>query len=137
MTAGRLGLELTILCKASDWQLSSLTQVCDSPFLSLFNLERLEIRETSYSDHIGKRCGEHPMAGTSTPIYHREKFIPIQGIYTTRRACLARALWGKNNGGVTRATKYFLTGVLAIGTCQGRPLRSFSLRGSSPVTLWL
>ncbi|KAI0286441.1 hypothetical protein BC826DRAFT_1108872 [Russula brevipes] len=45
---GRPGLVLTIRCKPSDWQLSSLTQVCDSPFVSLFNLERLEIREDSY-----------------------------------------------------------------------------------------
>jgi hypothetical protein len=56
MTDGRPGLVLTIRCKASDWQLSSLTQVCDPPFVSLFNLERLEIREDSYHhDHIGKR----------------------------------------------------------------------------------
>jgi hypothetical protein len=51
-TAGRPGLpvlELAILCKPSDWQLSSLTQFCDSPFLSQFNLERLEICENSYS----------------------------------------------------------------------------------------
>jgi len=61
------------------------------------------------------------MAGISTPIYHREKFIPVQGICTTRRACVARALWGKYNGRVTRATKNFLTGVLTIGTCQAGP----------------
>ncbi|KAI0288908.1 hypothetical protein BC826DRAFT_1107427 [Russula brevipes] len=48
MTPGHLGLKLTILCKASDWQLSSLVQVCDSPFLSLFNLERLKIYEYPY-----------------------------------------------------------------------------------------
>jgi hypothetical protein len=48
MTPGHLGLKLTILCKASDWQLSSLAQVCDSPFLSLFNLERLKIYEYPY-----------------------------------------------------------------------------------------
>jgi hypothetical protein len=47
--AGHPGLNLKILCEASDWQLSSLTQVCDSPFLSFFNLERLEICEGSYS----------------------------------------------------------------------------------------
>jgi hypothetical protein len=46
--AGHPGLQLTILCEASDWQLSSLTQFCDSPFLSFFNLERLEICEGSY-----------------------------------------------------------------------------------------
>jgi hypothetical protein len=49
MTNGRLGLVLAIRCKASDWQLSSLTQVCDLPFVSLFNLERLNICEASYS----------------------------------------------------------------------------------------
>jgi hypothetical protein len=38
-------LSLWILCQASDQQLPSLTQVCNSPFLSLFNLERLEICE--------------------------------------------------------------------------------------------
>jgi len=51
MADGRPGLVLTILCSESDWQLSSLTQICDSPyspFVSLFNLERLEIREYSY-----------------------------------------------------------------------------------------
>jgi hypothetical protein len=47
-TAGRLGFDLRILCKASDWQLSSLTQVCDPPFLSLFNSGRLQIDEDSY-----------------------------------------------------------------------------------------
>jgi len=47
-TAGRPRLNLAILCEASDWQLSSLTQVCDSPFLSFFNLERLEICEDWY-----------------------------------------------------------------------------------------
>ncbi|KAI0290813.1 hypothetical protein BC826DRAFT_524365 [Russula brevipes] len=47
--AGRPGLNLRILCQALDWQLSSLTQFCDSPFLSLFNLERLEICESSSS----------------------------------------------------------------------------------------
>ncbi|KAI0290815.1 hypothetical protein BC826DRAFT_1106279 [Russula brevipes] len=43
MTAGRPWFNLMILCKASDWQLSSLTQFCDSPVLSFFNLERLDI----------------------------------------------------------------------------------------------
>ncbi|KAI0286411.1 hypothetical protein BC826DRAFT_1178741 [Russula brevipes] len=38
-------LALRILCQASDQQLPSLTQVCNSPFLSLFNLEHLEIGE--------------------------------------------------------------------------------------------
>jgi len=38
-----------ILCKPSDWQLSSLTQVCDSPLLPIFNLERLGIHELSSS----------------------------------------------------------------------------------------
>ncbi|KAI0288894.1 hypothetical protein BC826DRAFT_650705 [Russula brevipes] len=94
------GLFLEILCKASDWQLSSLTQ-----FISTTTLAR--------------RCGAQPMAGTSTPIYHRETFIPIQWFYTTCRICLARALWGKNNGRITRATKYFLASVRATGTCQG------------------
>ncbi|KAI0290800.1 hypothetical protein BC826DRAFT_1106271 [Russula brevipes] len=47
--AGGPRLNLTILCGASDWQLSSLTQFCRSPFLSLSNLERLEICENSYS----------------------------------------------------------------------------------------
>jgi hypothetical protein len=42
-------LRLMILCKGSDWQLSSLTQFCDSPFLSFFNLEHLEICEDSFS----------------------------------------------------------------------------------------
>jgi hypothetical protein len=48
MTDSRPGLVLTIQCKASDWQLSSLTQVCDSPFVSLFNLEGLQIYEDPY-----------------------------------------------------------------------------------------
>jgi hypothetical protein len=43
-TAGGPGLKLEIICRALDWQLSSLVQICDSSFLSLFNLERLEIR---------------------------------------------------------------------------------------------
>jgi hypothetical protein len=38
---------LTILCEAPDRQLFSLTQICDLPFLSFFNLERLEICENS------------------------------------------------------------------------------------------
>ncbi|KAI0296046.1 hypothetical protein BC826DRAFT_1006964 [Russula brevipes] len=45
---GYPGLVLEIRCKASDWQLSSLTH-CDPPFVSFFNLEQLEIREDSYS----------------------------------------------------------------------------------------
>jgi len=36
---------LWILCQASDQQVSSLTQVCNSSFLSLFNLGHLEICE--------------------------------------------------------------------------------------------
>ncbi|KAI0288890.1 hypothetical protein BC826DRAFT_650569 [Russula brevipes] len=59
MKLGRIGLELTILCKPSDWQLSSLTQVCDSPFLSFFNLERLEICEASYSRPNWQEDVEH------------------------------------------------------------------------------
>jgi hypothetical protein len=59
------------------------------------------------------------MAGTSTAIYYREMFIPIRGIYTARCACPARALCGKDNGRVTRATKYILTGDFAIWTRQG------------------
>ncbi|KAI0291548.1 hypothetical protein BC826DRAFT_1176410 [Russula brevipes] len=46
---GRIMLELTIRCQPSDWQLSSLTQVCDSPFLSLLNPERLDICENPFS----------------------------------------------------------------------------------------
>jgi hypothetical protein len=49
ITASRPGLELTILCNATDWQLYSLTQICDPRFLSLFNLEHLEICEAPYS----------------------------------------------------------------------------------------
>jgi hypothetical protein len=48
-TAGGPGFEFLILSKASDWQLSSLTEVCGYPFLSFFNLERLEICECPYS----------------------------------------------------------------------------------------
>jgi hypothetical protein len=43
--ASRPGLSLMILCQASDRQVPSLMQVCDWRFLSLFNLERLEICE--------------------------------------------------------------------------------------------
>jgi hypothetical protein len=50
------------------------------------------------------------MAGPSISIYCRETIIPVRGIYTACRSCLARALWGKNNGRVTPTTKYFLTG---------------------------
>ncbi|KAI0290796.1 hypothetical protein BC826DRAFT_1106267 [Russula brevipes] len=46
-TAGGPGLKLIILCEASDWQLSSLAQVCGYPFLS--DVECLEICEASYS----------------------------------------------------------------------------------------
>jgi len=42
-------LELMIRCRASDWQLSSLSQVYDLPSVSLFNLERLEICEDPYA----------------------------------------------------------------------------------------
>ncbi|KAI0290784.1 hypothetical protein BC826DRAFT_970249 [Russula brevipes] len=48
-TTGHSDVILGIRCDASDWQLSSLTQVCGSPFLSFFNLERLEICENSSS----------------------------------------------------------------------------------------
>ncbi|KAI0288901.1 hypothetical protein BC826DRAFT_650996 [Russula brevipes] len=47
-TPGREGLSLQIQCKATDWQLSSLAQFCDSPFPSLFNIEHLEIGEEKY-----------------------------------------------------------------------------------------
>ncbi|KAI0290802.1 hypothetical protein BC826DRAFT_970264 [Russula brevipes] len=46
--AGHPGLNLMILCNALDWQLSSLTQFCDSPVLSFFNLERLDICENPH-----------------------------------------------------------------------------------------
>jgi hypothetical protein len=56
---GYKALELTILCKAPDWQLSSLTQFCDSFFLSLCNFERLDIRGYSYSRRRWKKDVEH------------------------------------------------------------------------------
>jgi hypothetical protein len=46
--ADRPGIKLMILYEGSDRQLSSLTQVCDLPFLSVFNLERLKICEDQY-----------------------------------------------------------------------------------------
>ncbi|KAI0288898.1 hypothetical protein BC826DRAFT_650827 [Russula brevipes] len=58
-TPGHPGLNLTILCKPSDWQLSSLTQVCDSLSLSLLNLERLEICENSYFRQHWQEDVEH------------------------------------------------------------------------------
>jgi len=39
------GVYVNIQCESPDWQLPSLAQVWDSPFLSLFNFERLEICE--------------------------------------------------------------------------------------------
>jgi len=59
MGPGRIGFDLTILCKALDWQLSSLTHVCDSPLLSPFNLERLDICESSYSRPHWQEDVEH------------------------------------------------------------------------------
>jgi hypothetical protein len=55
-TLGRTRLTLVIQCKASDWQLSSLSQVCDSPFLS-FNVEHLEIGDSEAS-YIGPHSQE-------------------------------------------------------------------------------
>jgi len=42
-------LALNVLCRASDWQLSSIAQVCSSTIRSLPTLERLRIYEDNYS----------------------------------------------------------------------------------------
>jgi hypothetical protein len=85
LAAGDTSLELRILCKASDWQLSSLTQFCDSPFFLPFNIEYLEIREDSYSRPHWQEDVEHTqwlellLVRTFTTVKHlslSKKFIP-------------------------------------------------------------
>jgi hypothetical protein len=45
-------LSLAISCRPSDWQLSSLAQVCDSALSPLPTLERLEIYTRSWKDDV-------------------------------------------------------------------------------------
>ena len=78
-------LRLAISCRESDWQLSSLAQVCGSSFLQALI-----------------PMVEQPMAGISTSIYLCEGPLYILGCHAKYRYCLARACQGKGDRTVTR-----------------------------------
>jgi hypothetical protein len=114
-------IEVKILCRESDWQVSSLEQVCNWCLPPLSALEDLYIYEDSKSppdwrDNIENTLWLellHPFSGVKN-LYLSEKFG------ATYRACPGRARWEQNDGSFARPTEYFPGGTAAIGTCPGR-----------------
>jgi hypothetical protein len=131
--AGRPGLNLKILCQASDWQLSSLTQFCALPFLSFFNLERLEIREA-----FGLRPHWQEDVDNVQWLELLHPFTAVKGLSLSEEFTLRVVPALVEFSGEWTCWRY------KVFSCQRpryldlsrKPSRSFSLRGSFPVTPW-
>ena len=78
-------LKLGISCRQSDWQLSSLAQVCSSSFPQALipTVEHLYIQSESWQLRLARRHREQPMAGTFPSIYRCEGSLHILGIHAT------------------------------------------------------
>ena len=86
-------LEVEILCRESDWQVSSLEQVRTSCLPPLSTLEDLYIDENSYSPPDWKDNIENTLwLGL---LHHCEESLFIQENCATYRASPARARWGR------------------------------------------
>lgn len=110
-------LQFGVSCRASDWQLSSLSQVCNSSLPPFVTLERLGIyspRQNWQDDMENEQWLEllHPFTSEGSGSMPQA----LGSVYLSR---LARTHRGKGNGSVTRVTKPFLRGATATGTCQG------------------
>jgi hypothetical protein len=128
-------LELVISCRQSDWQLSSVAQVCGSSFprVLIAMVEHLYILEDGIWDwQDGIENGQ--WLELFTTFYRDEVFLHIPKIHVTYRARPTRALRGKCGGGVTRPSDSFLGGATPIGTCQRShwPVRCHTTAYRSP-----
>ena len=92
--------KLKISCKPSDWQLSSLAQVCNWSFTPYSTIER------RIGSATARRHGEYAMDRTFTPVYRCEGSLPIRGTCATCRPRPAGVRRGIRC--ITRASKSFL-----------------------------
>jgi hypothetical protein len=60
------------------------------------------------------------MARTITAVQRSEGSLPVRGIFTTYRACPARAHQGQSNRSIAHPAEYFLGEASAIGTYPGK-----------------
>ena len=88
-------LVMGVSCRASDWQLSSLAQVCASSSRHLSTIEHLEIHEGStFTTTFARRYRERPIDRTFTTVLHREECVLLRGSCSTRDPSLSGAHWG-------------------------------------------
>src|SRR6266576_1463495 len=109
-------------CKAPDWQLSFVSQVCRSIFLVPHSLvgTSLHLRGCILAITLARRHRERSVAGTFTSIYDCEEPLPIQGSCATHRARAAGARRAETDRNVTSSAGSFVRGARSIGTCPGK-----------------
>jgi hypothetical protein len=100
------GLRLEISCRPSDWQLSSLAQLCSSSFprTLISSLERLYIYDDEYSLLLWQDDIENSQWLELLQPFTAVESPSIPGIYSTYCARPARACQGKNDRSITRPT---------------------------------
>ena len=106
----------------SDWQLSPLVQALSSFSPTLSTLKTINIHRNEFVQLTTGWDGETENSQWLLVFrpFTSEEFAPIQGHFTTCRACTATTRGGKTNRGVTRASKYFCRRAPAIGSHSER-----------------
>ena len=106
--------QVRILCQVSDWQLSSLAQICNFSLRLLLTMENLYIYENLDSPSDWKDDIENTEWLDLLLPFTTEESLPMQGICSTYSACPSRAHSGKHNRSIARSAKCSLGGVPAI-----------------------
>jgi len=132
-----LGFKLEISCRALDWQLSSLAQVCELCLPSLSNLEHLDIREHPDTQPLW----QDDMEDTQW-LELLQTFVTVKNLYLSNKvaSCVSPALQGLSEERATDMLPMLQALVLdgpSHPDLSREPCGSLSPHGSSPVTLWL
>ncbi len=111
-----------ISCRQSDWQLSSLAQVCNSSIpqalIPIIEHWHFYIIENEFQPPHWQDDREHSMAGAFSFIYHPEVSYLCQE-FVPRIAPALQELIRESVTDVTLPAEYFFGGAPAIGTCSG------------------
>ena len=97
-----------IKCEEPDWQLSSVTYLCNDHFSLLSQVEQLDICVTPSMELAGKKRGRLlPVAGTLPPVQRCAESVCVKDAGAPCHCCSGRAHKGKDPGGVTSARNPF------------------------------
>jgi hypothetical protein len=110
-------LSIRIRCTPSEWQLSSLEQVCSLVFASPFRVERpLYFRKSISDTRLGRRCWKRAMARSFTFIFCCEESLHIGDVCSPYRVRPPRTRWDRS---FACPGEDFLEGFPAVETPAG------------------